>query len=211
VLAVLAGLLGSVDQDDIARAFPIVLHGPWGRLSVRALVFWLSVVLFAVLFFFRQWSDDLKREELAATATKVQDGTERVEALVQTMPPRAFQSQLADMTQGANAGINKLLPRSARKDLTRDDVCALVRSLLNSIARLAMIYDDQPLTPDGSATYSANVMLFVERSSDGKLPASVQVALQASQVSRNVEEPLPSRPAPMSKCRPLLYLYQQNG
>ena len=50
VLAVIAGLLGSVYQNDIARAFPLVWAGPWGSVSGRAVVFWVSVLVFAILF-----------------------------------------------------------------------------------------------------------------------------------------------------------------
>ncbi len=178
VLAVIAGLLGSVYQDDIANAFPLALSNAWGTISWRAAAFWMSVVLFAVLFFFRQWWDDVNRERLNATALRAEQGTERIEALVRTMPPRAFQGQLAQMVAGAYRGVARVLPRKKEADLTRDDLVALIRVLLNSMARLAMIYDDQPLTPEGSAVYSANVMLFVPSPEEGAFDAETVVALR---------------------------------
>lgn len=42
------------------------------------------------------------------------------------------------------------------------ELAAFARTLLNSIARLALIFDDQPLTGKGSAVYSANVMIYRE-------------------------------------------------
>ncbi len=126
--------------------------------------------MFALLFFFRQRWDDVSRERLATTAAKAEEGTIRVEALVRTMPPRAFQAQLAQMIAGAHRGLAKTLPRQRRPDMTADDLIAFIRSLLNSIARLALIYDDQPLSPDGAVTYSANIMLFVARPIDSNWP-----------------------------------------
>jgi len=175
VLAVVAGLLGSAYQDDVATAFPMVLRGPWGPVSFRAAIFWTSVVLFAVLFFFRQWWDDVNRER---TASRAEQGTERLEALVRTMPPRAFQTQLARMVQVTHGGMEEVLPRQKPPEFNRDGFVNFVRGLLNAIARLALLYDDQPLTPDGSATYSANVMLFVPRPSEGTLSKELLFALR---------------------------------
>jgi hypothetical protein len=166
VLAVVAGLLGSVYQDDVAHAFPLVLRGPWGPLSLKAVVFWASVVVFAVMFFFRQLSDDESRLRLADTA-------DRVETLVRTMPPRAFQSQLAKMIGTSHSSMAQLLPRDKRSDLRREDLAGLTRALLNSIARLALIYDNEPV----GAAYSANVMIFVPLDG-GRLPDEVAAALR---------------------------------
>lgn len=157
VLAVIAGLLGSVYQNDIAGAFPLALWGPWGPLSRRAVGFWASVLLFAVMFFLRQKWDDDSRGRLAETAMRAEKGTERIEALVRTMPPKAFQSQLAKMVGTAHSSMATLLPRSRPAELRKEDVESLVRALLNSIARLALIYDNEP----AGAAYSANIMVFV--------------------------------------------------
>ena len=145
---------------------------------MRAAIFWTSVVLFAVLFFFRQWWDDISRDRLATTASRVEDGTERIQALVRTMPPKASQAQLAQMVGGAYRGVARVLPRKRQPGLTREDLAGLIRVLLNSMARLAMIYDDQPLTAEGPAVYSANVMLFVPRPSVGPFPVDVVAALR---------------------------------
>jgi hypothetical protein len=63
--------------------------------------------VFAVLFFFRQWWDDLSRERLADTAARAEEGTGRIEELVRTMPPKAFQTQLAQMVGGAHRGLRE--------------------------------------------------------------------------------------------------------
>jgi hypothetical protein len=136
------------------------------------------VVLFALLFFFRQRSEDLSRERLAATAARAESGTARVEALVRTMPPHAFQTQLAQMVDVAHRGMAKVLPRGKQHGLSKDDLVKFIRVLLNSIARLALIYDDQPLTLDGSATYSASIMLFVPLSPSGIFPQEVLSVLR---------------------------------
>ena len=108
VLAVIAGLLGSVYQADIANAFPLVVVGPWGAVSWRAATFWSSVVVFALMFFLRQWWDDATRERFAGAAIKAEEGTVRIEDLVRTLPPRAFQTQLAEMFVAVRRAIKKL-------------------------------------------------------------------------------------------------------
>lgn len=177
VLAVITGLLGSVYQNDIAAAFPMVWSGPWGQISGRAVVFWVGVVIFAVLFFFRQWWDDMSRERLADTAARAEEGTARIKDLVRTMPPRAFQTQLAQMVGGAHRGLAKMLPRSRREEISPDSLAAFIRSLLNSVARLALIYDDQPLGAAGPVVYSTNVMLWVPRP-EGPWPEGIRKRLR---------------------------------
>jgi hypothetical protein len=163
VLAVIAGLLGSVYQDDVARAFPLVLSGPWEGMSLRALAFWFCVVLFAMMFFARQRWDDLSRDRLAKAALKSEESTGRIEELVQTLPPRAFQTQLAEMYLAVHGAAGSVVTRSVREGADSGDLVVVIRSILYSIATLASLYDDQPMTDRGAAVYAANVMLFVPR------------------------------------------------
>jgi hypothetical protein len=146
VLAVIAGLLGSVYQSEVAAAFPLTFSSPVAAMSPRAVVFWASVIAFALMFFARQGSDDRNRE--------------RLESLVRTMPPRAFQGKLAESVGGAHRGVGLIMPRTRQATVTVEGLEAFGRSLLNSVATLAQIFDDQPLTGKGSALYSANVMLY---------------------------------------------------
>ena len=146
VLAVIAGLLGSVYQSEVAAAFPLTFSSPVAAMPPKAVVFWASVIAFALMFFARQWSDDRNRE--------------RLESLVRTMPPRAFQGKLAESVGGAHRGVSLIMPRTRQVTVTAEGLEAFSRSVLNSVATLAQIFDDQPLTGKGSAVYSANVMLY---------------------------------------------------
>lgn len=123
VLAVVAGLLGSVYQSEIVHAFPFALHGPWGPPSLRAIVFWTSVVLFAVLFYFRQSWDDQGREKLAEVSVTV------------------------------HAMMAEVLPRGVRQSVGPEDLAQIVRSLLHALASLAALYDDAPMTDLGTAVW----------------------------------------------------------
>lgn len=178
VVAVFSGLLGSVYQNEIVSAFPLRWRGPWGPVSWHAVEFWSSLILFGLMFFARQRSDDAERRALAETVQTAKDNTSRIEALVRTMPPRAFRAQLARLVTTSHNILAKALPRDGGSALTQEDVVALARFLLNSIAHLALIFDDQPVTPDGPASYSANVMIYIAKADDGTLPAEVHSLLR---------------------------------
>ncbi|MEQ1896660.1 MAG: hypothetical protein ABL971_04635 [Vicinamibacterales bacterium] len=178
VVAVFSGFLGSVYQDEIVSAFPLRWRGPWGAISWPAVGFWSSLILFGRMFFARQRSDDAQRSALADTVQIAKDNTSRIEVLVRTMPPRAFRAQLAQMVIASHDMLGKLVPRNGRSDLTKDDLSALVRFLLNAMARLALIFDDQPLAAGGSAQYAGNIMLFVPSGPRGEPPASIEPLLR---------------------------------
>jgi hypothetical protein len=172
VLAVIAGLLGSVYQNDIAAAFPLTWSGASAGMSWRAVIFWLSVLLFAVLFFLRQQADDQAGQRLEEAATKAEGTTARIEALIQTLPPRAFQTHLAEMYVAAHNAVARVMPKGVREGLAPPDLVAVIQSLLHAIAFLASVYDDQPMTEQGAASYSANIMLFVPQHS---LPTDLEL------------------------------------
>jgi hypothetical protein len=179
VLAVIAGLLGSVYQSDVANAFPLVWSGPWEGWSIRALAFWASVVVFAGMFFLRQRSDDNARSVLAKAAAAAEENTRRIEGLVQTLPPRAFQTQLAEMFVTVHAALDNVVVRSVRSFVVAEDLISVIRSLLHSVASLAALYDGQPMTDRGAALYSANVMLFVPRGTESSpFPAGLRLLFQ---------------------------------
>lgn len=147
VLAVVAGLLGSVYGEEIGRSFP--LHfGPYVGISYRALGFWLTLLLFAALFFQRQRHDDDARGRLEKSA-------QNIESLVETLPPRAFRAKFAGLSESVSAGISTVMPRQLATGVTAADLSKFIRSLLQAIANLALVFDDQP----ANAIYSANVMI----------------------------------------------------
>jgi hypothetical protein len=185
VLAVMAGLLGSVYETEVVNSFPLVLSGPWDGWSVRAVVFWASVLVFAAMFFFRQWSDDISRDRLVNAATAAEENTSRIEALVQTLPPRAFQTQLAEMYVTVHDALDSVVVRSVRSFVGTEDLVSVIRSLLHSVASLAALYDDQPMTDRGAAVYSANVMLFVPRQPNGSpFPPGLKLLFQPEEYDR---------------------------
>jgi amino acid permease len=79
VLAAVAGLFGSVYSTEIGRSFPLFL-GPYNAVSKNAIAFWITLILFAVLFFQRQRHDDAARMRLENTSAAIQE-------LVATLPP----------------------------------------------------------------------------------------------------------------------------
>ena len=78
ILAVFARLFGSVYSREIGNSFPLVL-GPYGGVSYHAIVFWATVLAFAILFFERQRHDDAARVRLENTSNNIQ-------SLVETLP-----------------------------------------------------------------------------------------------------------------------------
>ena len=149
-----AGLIGSVYGTDVAGAFPFIWKGPWRGLSGHAGLFWFSLVLFGLMFYYRQRHDDRARERLATTSNAIAE-------LVATLPPKSFRAQYAAAVKASRDAQTTIMPRATAGDATADDLAALVRSLLRQIAELACVYDDSPTDGQSPATYAANVMLFV--------------------------------------------------
>lgn len=159
--AAVVGLLGSVYQDEIARVFPLVLFGPFGGWSWRAIAFWCALFLLAWLVFLRQLADDAVRSRLVETTAAAEQTSRRIETFVQTLPPAGFQAQLTKLVVKSNEWISKGLPRKLRDDVPASELIPVIRVLLHGLASLALAYDDNPLVDGHGALYSANVMVFV--------------------------------------------------
>ena len=71
VLAVVAGMLGSVYSREIALAFPLS-WGTYEGISLRAVAFWCSLLVFALLFFGRQMHEERARHELIVGTDTIQ-------------------------------------------------------------------------------------------------------------------------------------------
>lgn len=155
VLAAIAGLFGSVYGNEIGSSFPLSL-GPYQGVSFKAVAFWLTLVLFGIMFFERQRYDDAARERLETTSANIK-------TLVETLPPKAFRSQYARQSHSSWNALATVAPRHLGSDVTAEKFAGFIRSLLQSIATLAFVYDDQP-----SASYAANVMLFEEPSTSAE-------------------------------------------
>ena len=154
VVAALVGLFGSVYNEQIVAAFPLSLPDPPWTVSAQAIAFWLALFTLAACVYLRQLVDDEARG-------KLDDTTDRIQELVQTLPPRAFQAELARAVVKVHAVTTEALPRTDTTGPTAESLGRVIRSLLHSIASLALIYDDKPLVSGRPARYAANVMLFV--------------------------------------------------
>lgn len=161
-LAAFVGLIGSVYQEEIVRAFPFVLPSVGMVFSYRAFFFWLGLILLAGCVYLRQVVDDAARNRLTESAAAAEMTSRRIESLVETLPPRAFQTELALAASKVHAvGTGALPPASTQN---AEALATVVRHVLHSIASLALIYDDRPRVSGRAAKYSANIMLFVPES-----------------------------------------------
>jgi hypothetical protein len=154
ILAVVAGLLGSVYGGEIGSSFPFS-WGPYSGVSYKAVAFWTTLVLFGILFFERQRHDDEAREHLQKTSSTIQ-------SLIETLPPKAFRSQFVQQSETFHRALSSVIPRHVASGVTPEKLGEFIRALLGGIATLAFAYDDQPSGESKSAIYSANVMLFVK-------------------------------------------------
>ena len=108
-VAALVGLVGSVYQTEIAASFPITLAS---SMTGHALVFWLSLGALAWLVYLRQRVDDEARGDLVQTTRAAEQTSRRIEDFVQTLPPRAFQAQLANAIVDVHNVVSAALPRT---------------------------------------------------------------------------------------------------
>lgn len=156
-IAALVGLLGSVYQSEIAGSFPLTLTSGF---SLRSLIFWVALFGLAYAVYLRQVVDDEARGKLLKTTEAAEETSRRIEEFVQTLPPRAFQSELARAVAAVHNAVSSALPRTATPESRPEELMTVIRAVLHSIASLALIYDDQPLFDGQPARYSANVMVF---------------------------------------------------
>ena len=109
-VAALVGLVGSVYQTEIAASFPITLAPAF---TGHTFVFWLSLASLAWLVYLRQRVDDEARGDLVNTTRAAEQTSRRIEDFVQTLPPRAFQAQLANAIVDVHNVVSAAMPRRA--------------------------------------------------------------------------------------------------
>jgi hypothetical protein len=161
--AATVGLLGSVYQSEIARAFPLNPTGRSDDFSVRTLVFWTALGLLAFMVYLRQVADDEVRTKLIETTKGAERTSRRIEDFVQTLPPRRFQTDLQSSVIAVHNAVSAIAPRRLADNVSTLDLGEVIRAALHSLASLGLSFDDRLPSGEGRVVYSANIMAFVPR------------------------------------------------
>jgi hypothetical protein len=150
VLVVLAGAFGSLYSDEIRSAFPF----RWGigPIGWHAVLFWVTTLSAAVLFFERQRAIELARQ---ASEEQLNRRADALASLVRTLPPAGFLSMFHDLHWECSNVLNSILQLSP-DDPAPEKVRQAIRIVLGSLARLAHNFDGRP----SLITYASNIMLF---------------------------------------------------
>lgn len=160
LLALLAGALGAVYNVELRRQLPFSLFA--GRSDARlAGAFWISVVLGALLYHFRQRALDRRRSEGERQLDKT---AKRLIYMMRTMPPENFLNSFEQYFSACDNAVRKVPAIVAPQGFSKarlDEVHEAIRLVLSGIATLAKEFDNV----GSRATYGANVMIF--RNSDG--------------------------------------------
>jgi hypothetical protein len=138
ILAVIAGLLGSVYSREIGNAFPFY-WGPYDSVSPHALGFWSTLFTFALLFFCRQSATDRARQQFVD--------------LLRTLPPADFLSSFDSVLTECEEAAATVLRDSA---LNTEAIERAIRVVLDGVVTLAALFDGRPY----GVTYAANIMVF---------------------------------------------------
>jgi hypothetical protein len=140
LLAVIAGVLGSVYSPEIGKSFPLY-WGPYDSFSLQVLLFWSTLLAFALLFFFRQAATDKARQQLVE--------------LIRTLPPADFLSEFDRVLSQCEQAVEQVRNGSVQ---TAETIEGAIRVVLDGIVTLAGLFDGRPY----GVTYAANIMLFRE-------------------------------------------------
>ena len=165
-LGLIAGILGAVYPEKIARAFPFHWTHLNGGISWHAIGFWSCALLSAVLFFFREKVVDAERkkeqQQLVAQTEKLRkeqerlvEQAEKLEHLIRTHPPANFLAIFSRLYEQAA----EVEETALSSDVTSSDKSLFaqsVRSVLFLVATLAQKFDGDP--PD--VEYCVNIMIF---------------------------------------------------
>lgn len=167
VLGVFTGLLGSLFSDDIKRSFPFT----WSHehLSTVSIAFWLLLLVFSFLFYFRHNAASQEQEHLV-------NQTILLAKLVRTLPPVGFLTSFAEYYSLSHQAALKPFEQKS-KDLaqTIDEIEHAIRVVLDGVISLAHIFDGKPQ----NRTYAANLMLYV--------PIVGTDAAKMEDISRNIK------------------------
>jgi hypothetical protein len=157
-MAATVGLLGSVYNEQIAASFPL-----GSSLALRPFFFWVALMLLAYCVYLRQTVDDGARRQLADVTVAAEATSRRIESFVQTLPPAAFQAQLAAAVRSVHNAVSAAIPRGRSEGTSAAVLAEVIRAVLSSLATLALDFDGSPLVDGRTATYGANVMIFDPR------------------------------------------------
>lgn len=149
VLALVAGLLGSVHGSEVARAFPLSCC-EFEKVAWGAVAFWSTASVTALLFVVQQ---RIGEEDRAAAEERLRVRSEELETLLRTMPPPDFLHFFSEVHDRCDAARQiALTPGAELQDRAR-----AIRYILEGIALLARKFD----RADGTdLRYAANLMTF---------------------------------------------------
>jgi hypothetical protein len=149
VLGIGLGVDGSLYSTEIGDA----VYLPWhhhGAVSTLVFGFWVGIVVSFYLFLSAQSaSRDEQRALFAAT--------DRVQQLVQTLPPTYFRKRLAETHADAYRTLEELVPRTVAAEADDDALMVLLRSLLYGIATLALLFGDEPTEISGADAHGKHL------------------------------------------------------
>ena len=166
VVGALAGFIAAIYADEIRRAFPFPLPwhhlaGAWtGPVVLPAVFAWTGLALFGLMFGLNSWaltkSTDL---QLAA----LQASTERLEDLVQTLPPEEFSSGFPRSLSAFFDIAIKGASTAARPDEVSDGILAV----LSSLTYMVQLFEGSTEERE----YCANIMIY--RKFEGRSEAAI--------------------------------------
>ena len=172
LLISLAGGLFGIYADDIRDAWPFQFHAR-GPISWTAFWSWMTAILAALGFFFRQRADDTMREktqaqlvsqtaELAKLVHKEdqmhQKRIKELSELIRTLPPAKFVDSFAELHEISDIAIGKVL---ASRPYDPEQVEEAIRLVLRAVATLARIFDGDL----EHVSYAANIMIYTDSAS----------------------------------------------
>lgn len=162
LLALVAGLLGSIHGAEVARAFP--LHCcDFASVVWEAVAFWSTAGVTALMFVVQRQTAEADR---LAAEERMRIRAEELETLVRTMPPPEFLHFFAEVHARCDAARRiALTPGGDEEDRVR-----AIRYVLEGVALLARKFD----RADGTdVRYAANLMIYRSQESirESELPA----------------------------------------
>ena len=152
LLGVIAGLVGSLYTEQIKRSFPFHLSWPVSA-DPQAILFWLIISSFALMFFGRQWASD--KSVLKAQRELIEQSAS-LQALIKTLPPEGFLSWWSSRYCACRKVARKVLNT---KEITIDQIEEAIRQVLQHVVFLGVEFDGVP----ADCRYAANIMLYCNR------------------------------------------------
>jgi len=150
LVALFAGLLGSLYADDIKAAFPFWWHR--GQISTTATFFWLTAVLGTLMFFAAQQASENERTK---SERRLEKRSIQLAQLVRTLPPADFLSTFRQIFWECSVALEGILD-ATETELNPSLVEGAVRVVLAGVAKLAQKFDGA----SSDVRYAANIMLF---------------------------------------------------